>query len=170
MELPHLEYESLPAKSQYTEQQTSLGKTITSHTVSYLFVRKTSISVPRRGYLTLGVKQLISAGHSPMYILLPCILTHWGCDKMATILQMTFSNSFYWMEIAFGSNVIEVCSSWGFNWQVSIGSDNGLAPCRWQAVIWTNDDLVYWRVYIYIHTHIYIYIYIYTSLGLTELR
>ena len=22
----------------------------------------------------------------------------------------------------------------------SIGSDNGLAPTRWQAIIWTNDD------------------------------
>ena len=28
-----------------------------------------------------------------------------------------------------------------------IGSDNGLAPNRWQAIIWTNDDPVQWRKY-----------------------
>ena len=27
-----------------------------------------------------------------------------------------------------------------------IGSDNGLAPNRRQAIIWTNDGLVYWRI------------------------
>ena len=42
--------------------------------------------------------------------------------------------------------LIEICSSW-FNWQcVVIGSDNGLAPNRRQAIIWTNDGLVYWRI------------------------
>ena len=29
----------------------------------------------------------------------------------------------------------------------SIGSDNGLAPNRWQAIIWINGYLVYWRIY-----------------------
>ena len=38
----------------------------------------------------------------------------------------------------------------------SIGSDDGLAPVRRQAIIWTNDGLVYWRVY--------------ASLGLNELK
>ena len=28
-----------------------------------------------------------------------------------------------------------------------IGSDNGLAPDRLNAIIWTNDDLVFWRIY-----------------------
>ena len=28
----------------------------------------------------------------------------------------------------------------------SIGSDNGLVPNRRQAIIWTNDGLVYWRI------------------------
>ena len=37
-----------------------------------------------------------------------------------------------------------------------IGSDNGLAPSRWQAIIWTNDGIVYWRIY--------------ASLGLNELK
>ena len=35
------------------------------------------------------------------------------------------------------------------NWQyVSIGSGNGLAPNRRQAIIWTNADLVPWRFYV----------------------
>ena len=29
----------------------------------------------------------------------------------------------------------------------SIGSDNGLAPVRQQAIIWTNDGLVYRCIY-----------------------
>ena len=34
-------------------------------------------------------------------------------------------------------------------WRIyaSIGSDNGLAPTRRQAFIWTNDGLVYWCIY-----------------------
>ena len=36
----------------------------------------------------------------------------------------------------------------GFNWQyVGIGSDNGLAPSRRQAIIWTNADPLHWRLY-----------------------
>ena len=29
---------------------------------------------------------------------------------------------------------------------IGIGSDNGLAPAMWQAIIWTNDDVVSWRL------------------------
>ena len=29
----------------------------------------------------------------------------------------------------------------------SIGSDNGLAPPKRQVIIWTNDELFYWRLY-----------------------
>ena len=44
-------------------------------------------------------------------------------------------------------NFIEVCSQWS-NWQnVTIGSDNGLAPNRRQAIIWTNNGLVYRGIY-----------------------
>ena len=36
----------------------------------------------------------------------------------------------------------------GSNWQyVSIGSDNGLAPSRRQAIIWSDADPVHWRIY-----------------------
>ena len=38
----------------------------------------------------------------------------------------------------------------GSNWQnCSIGSDNGLAPNRWQAIIWTDDNLCCRRIYAY---------------------
>ena len=40
--------------------------------------------------------------------------------------------------------------------QSNMGSDNGLAWVRHCAIIWTNDGLVYWRIY--------------ASLGLNELR
>ena len=66
-------------------------------------------------------------------------LTHWGLDKMAAISQTTFQMHFLeWKCLNFNWNFTEVCSQ-GSNWQFSsIGSDNGLAPNRRQAVIWTN--------------------------------
>ena len=71
------------------------------------------------------------------------MLTHWGRDKMAGILQMTLSNAFSWMEILnFDWNFTEVCSQ-GSNYLYSnIGSDNGLAPTRRQAIIWNNDTYI----------------------------
>ena len=51
-----------------------------------------------------------------------------------------------WILFYFGSNFAEICSHW-YNQQFSsIGSDNGLAPNRRQAIIWTNDGLVYRRI------------------------
>ena len=42
---------------------------------------------------------------------------------------------------------VEVCS-YVFNWQLtSIGSDNGLAPNRGQAIIWINANPVHWQIY-----------------------
>ena len=40
----------------------------------------------------------------------------------------------WWKSLYYGSNFTKV-------W-FSIGSDNGLAPNRWQAITWTNDDQV----------------------------
>ena len=54
----------------------------------------------------------------------------------------------------FDSNFTEICSK-GWNYQCSrIGSDNGSIHIRQQAIIWPNDGLLYW--------------YIYVSLGLNE--
>ena len=59
-----------------------------------------------------------------------------------------FRMHFYeWKVFHFNSHFTEVCSS-GSNWQkVSIGSGNGLAPVRRQAITWTNADPVHWRIY-----------------------
>ena len=36
----------------------------------------------------------------------------------------------------------------GSDWQyVIIGSDNDMETNRRQAIVWTNDDLVFWRMY-----------------------
>ena len=52
-----------------------------------------------------------------------------------------------WKKLYFGANFTEVCP-WGSNWQkVSIGSGNGLAPNRRQAITWTNVEPVHGRIY-----------------------
>ena len=44
-------------------------------------------------------------------------------------------------------NLTEICFS-GSNWQyVRIGSGNGLAPTRRQAITWINADPIHWRIY-----------------------
>ena len=65
-------------------------------------------------------------------------LTHWGRDNMSNIFQTTFSNAFSWMKM------FEFRFHWSLFSMVKltiwhIGSDNGLAPTRRQAIIWTND-------------------------------
>ena len=76
------------------------------------------------------------------------ILIRWSRDKMAAIFQTIFSNAFSWMKsFSFQTILIKMCSLWS-NWQyVIIGSDIGLLPNRRQAIIWTNDGLVYRRIY-----------------------
>ena len=50
--------------------------------------------------------------------------------------QMDFVNENEWISIKHFAEV----SSWGLKKQYSIiGLDNGLAPSRRQAIIWTND-------------------------------
>ena len=49
--------------------------------------------------------------------------------------------------INFNYNFTEVCSHGSNQQYSSTGSDNGLAPERQQAIIWTNDGLLYWHVY-----------------------
>ena len=69
--------------------------------------------------------------------------THWGWDKMAALFHTTFSNAF---------SSMEVHKFWlRFHWSLfpksnyqycSIGSNNGLAPSRRQAIIWTNGGYI----------------------------
>ena len=70
------------------------------------------------------------------------MLTHWGRDKMDANSQTTFSSAFSWMKIF----EFRLKFHWSLFLRVqltysSIGSDNGLAPSRGQAIIWTNDGL-----------------------------
>ena len=55
---------------------------------------------------------------------------HWCWDKMTAMFQTIFSNAFSWNE-----NEIWWSLFLGVELAASIGSDNGLAPKRWQAVI-----------------------------------
>ena len=57
---------------------------------------------------------------------LKVLLTYWGQNKMAAILQ-TFLFPFPWMK-TFKWNVTEICPPVFDRWCCSIGSDNGLAP------------------------------------------
>ena len=76
-------------------------------------------------------------------------LIHSGRDKMVVISQTTFLVHFLaWKCINFDQDFIEVCSQWSNKQYSSIGSNNGFAPVRRQAIIWINDGLVYWRTYI----------------------
>ena len=75
-------------------------------------------------------------------------LTSWGQDKMAVICKQHFQIHFlYWNLMDFYSNFIEICSQGPNKQWDSIGSDNGLALNRWQAIIWTNDGLIWWPIY-----------------------
>ena len=53
-----------------------------------------------------------------------------------------------WKYMHFDYNFTEVCSQ-GSNWQYpSIGSGNGVALNRQQAIIRTNDGIAYRRIYV----------------------
>ena len=52
-----------------------------------------------------------------------------------------------WQWYNYDSNFTEICSQES-NWQwAGIGLDNGLAPDRRQAIIWTNADPIHRRIY-----------------------
>ena len=41
--------------------------------------------------------------------------------------------------------IIEICSLWS-NWYTIIASDNGSAPNKRQAIVWSKDDRVHRRI------------------------
>ena len=89
-------------------------------------------------------RQQTTSSMSPLWYM----LAHWGRDKMATIFRTTFSNAFSWMKIiSFYLNSVEIWIQGSNYHYIIIGSDDGLAPIRRQAIIWTNGDLIYWRTY-----------------------
>ena len=68
---------------------------------------------------------------------------------MAAILQAAFSIAFSWMKIS----EFLLKFHWGLFLKgqlieySGIGSDNGLASGRWQAIVRTNVDPVHWCIY-----------------------
>ena len=46
----------------------------------------------------------------------------------------------------FRLNVTEIYYQWSSQQYFSIRSENGLAPTRRQAIIWTNVDRIHWRI------------------------
>ena len=89
--------------------------------------------------------KIYSAKHRPFCSDLN-VLTHFGPDKTAAILQTTFSSACSWMK--FNSNCTELCSRESHWYHVIIGSDYGLVLNRQQAISWTRDEplLPYLRV------------------------
>ena len=75
-------------------------------------------------------------------------LTPWGRDKWSRIRRWHFQMYFLqWKLSNFDWNFIEFCSQ-GSNWQyLSLRLDNGLAPNRRQAIIWTNTDPIHCHIY-----------------------
>ena len=58
-----------------------------------------------------GTKPLPEPMMTHMYVMRPQWLTHWGWDKMTTILQMTFSINFSeWKLVCFDTNLNEISS------------------------------------------------------------
>ena len=78
------------------------------------------------------------------------VLAHWGRDKMVAISQTTYSSvcsSISTFELSLRYCFIKTCSLVA-NWQyVIVGSDNGLVPIRWHAIILTYADTVQRRIY-----------------------
>ena len=67
---------------------------------------------------------------------------------MADILQMALKiHVFIWELRYFDLNFTEICSQGSNKQYGSIGSDNGLVLNWRQAIIWTNDGLVYWCIH-----------------------
>ena len=68
------------------------------------------------------------------------LLTYWGRDKMAALSQQRFQRHFFnenvWILIKISLKFVPKGSNWQY---YKIGSDNGLALTRRQAIILTND-------------------------------
>ena len=71
------------------------------------------------------------------------MLTYWGQKKIDAMLQTAFSNAFSCMKSClFWLNLTEIFSQCPNEQYTTIGSDNGLALNRRQAIIWPDGRLV----------------------------
>ena len=53
--------------------------------------------------------------------------------------MVIFQNVLEWKYMNFDLSFIKVCSEGPIEQYISNGSNNGLAPTRRQAILWTND-------------------------------
>ena len=86
----------------------------------------------------------------PWLVMCYSLLTPWGQVQMAAFGKRYFQVHFHDTKYCyFDSYLTNVCSHVS-NYQKSvINSDDGLAPNKQQAIIWTNDSrLVYWHIYV----------------------
>ena len=83
-----------------------------------------------KGVVYLGITWLLMPSSAPKE------LTYLPLDKMATVSQRTFLNAILSMKIvAFGSKFHQNLFQRVQSAITSVGSDNGLAPTRRQAII-----------------------------------
>ena len=91
--------------------------------------------------------------HWIIYINLFCMKVYWlisALDEIAAISKTIFSDTFSWTKnfvfwwkvycSLFLSVLFTIIQHW-------FSLDNGLAPNRWQAIIWTNANPIHWRIY-----------------------
>ena len=99
--------------------------------------------------IALNISLLILVVHCwPLFICqVHAINSYPSCTKWL-LFPRHFQMHFYeWKDLYFDTKFTEVCY-YGSRWQyISIGSGNGLASNRRQAIIWTNDDPVPRRIY-----------------------
>ena len=75
-------------------------------------------------------------------------LTHQ--DKMAAISQTIFSYVFSWkFYILIKISLKFIPKGPVDNIPALVQTINGLAPNRRQAIIWTNANLIHWRIYVW---------------------
>ena len=63
------------------------------------------------------------------------------------VLEEMFTPIYFFVKLLYFDTNITQRSFWGPNQQKSVGSYTSLAPNRRQAIISSNDALVYWRLY-----------------------
>ena len=99
------------------------------------FVPSYSISMT-----TCGVVEVI---HTQSFIINTLRLTQNGCHFADNNFIWSFLNENVWISIKIS---LKFFSKGPITKYSIIGSYNGLAPTRWQAIIWTNADHVYWHM------------------------
>ena len=87
---------------------------------------------------------------SIIYILLMCL---WASsvrpgNKNLAFLQTILSNVFEWKKFI----VLWLNFNWNFIFWIQltiwISSGNGLVSSKWQAITWTNYDIVHWEIFL----------------------